>query len=137
MLSNIIDFTLLPIGLMKNNKVKDYRSKPKLKLNERILIEHYYTKKWIKKFSYIGRELWRDRKTIREEVKRNGYYNRWWHWVYKADIAQMKTIKRRKKANRKHTKLYTWEWREFVEKIKRIMREKWWSISASIGRYKL
>ena len=123
--------------LMKNNKVKDYRSKPKLTSSERVLIEHYYTKKWIKNYSYIARELWRDRQTIWREIKRNWYYNRWWHWVYNANTAQKKTIKRRIKANRKHTKLYTWEWRDFVEKIKKVMKERWWSINASIGRYEL
>jgi hypothetical protein len=45
------------MGLMNNNKAKDYRSKPKLTLNERALIEHYYTKKKIKNFSYIAREI--------------------------------------------------------------------------------
>jgi hypothetical protein len=32
------------MGLMRNNKVKDKRSKPKLKYEERVIIEHYYKK---------------------------------------------------------------------------------------------
>jgi len=89
---------------MKDNKVKDNRSKSKLKLEERVLIEHYYMKKKI-----IDKQLWRDRKTISREIKRNGYYNRWWYWVCKAEISEMKTMKRRLKANRKHVKLFKWE----------------------------
>ena len=123
------------MGLMKDNKVKDYRCKKKLNENERVLIEHYYTKKKIKNYSYIAKEIWRDRKTIEREIKRNRYSNVWWHWVYKADIAQKRNYKRRIKANRKHTKLFTREWRKFVEKIKEAMKKEWWSISASIGRY--
>ncbi len=123
------------MGLMKDNKVKDYRYKKKLNENERVLIEHYYTKKKIKNYSYIAKEIWRDRKTIEREIKRNRYSNVWWHWVYKADIAKKRTYKRRKDANRKHTKLFTRKWRKFVEKIKEAMKKEWWSISASIGRY--
>ncbi len=123
------------MGLMKDNKVKDYRYKKKLNENERVLIEHYYTKKKIKNYSYIAKEIWRDRKTIEREIKRNRYSNVWWHWVYKADIAKKRNYKRRIKSNRKHTKLFTREWRKFVEKIKEAMKKEWWSISASIGRY--
>ena len=133
-ITNIINFTSLFMGLMKDNKQKDYRSKPKLKLKERMIIEHYYMKKKIKNYSYIAKELWRDRKTIRNEIKRNGYYDWWWHWVYKAEVAQIKTIKRRLKANRRHKKIYTWKWRDFVEKIKKKMKENWWSIDATIWR---
>jgi len=122
---------------MRNNKIKEYRSKKKLGIKERILIEHYYTKKKIRNYSYIGRELWRDRKTIEREIKRNGYYNRWWEWTYKADIAQKKTERRRKKANRRHIKLFRWEGKEFVEKIKKKMKEEGWSINAAIGRYEI
>jgi len=122
---------------MKDNKVKDYRSKPKLKLEERVLIEHYYMKKKIKNYSYIAKQIWRDRKTISREIKRNGYYNWWWHWVYKAKVAQLKTIKRRVEANRKHIKLFTWKWKEFVEKIKKVMKEKDWSLKSAIWRYEL
>ena len=50
------------MGLMKDNKVKDYRYKKKLNENERVLIEHYYTKKKIKNYSYIAKEIWRDSK---------------------------------------------------------------------------
>jgi len=34
--------------LMKNKKGKDYRSKLKSTSDERVLIEHYYTKKRVK-----------------------------------------------------------------------------------------
>ena len=123
---------------MEKNKVKDNRNKPKLKIKERILIEHYYMKKKIKNYSYIGKQPWKDRKTINREIKRNGYYNRWWHCVYKAKIAEMKTMKRRLKANRRHIKqLFKWEWREFVEKIKKVMKGKDWSIKSAIWRYEL
>jgi len=74
---------------------------------------------------------------VEREIKRNGYYNLWWYWVYKAKIAQEKTERRRIKANKKHTKLFTWEWRKFVEKIKKKMKEEDWSISAAIWRYEL
>ena len=52
------------MGLMSDNKEKDYRSKPKLILDERVIIEYCYMKKKIKNYSYIAKELWRDRKTI-------------------------------------------------------------------------
>jgi len=125
------------MGLMKNNKWKDYRSKLKLTSDERVLIEHYYTKKRVKNFSYIAREIWRDRKTIEREIKRNGYYDWWWYWVYKAKVAEIKTKKRRIKTNRKHIKLFTWEWKDFVEKIKDVMKKEKWSISAAVWRYEL
>jgi len=133
--SDIINFTPLPMGLMIDNNKKDYRSKPKLSRDERVIIKQYL-KDWLSK-TEIAKRLWRDRKTIYREIKRNGYSNWWWHWVYNSDIAETKTIKRRRKANRKHIKLFTWEWREFTEKIKKVMKEKWWSISATIWRYEL
>lgn len=121
--------------MAKNNKRKDPRSKKKLSYEERVIIEQYL-RDGIKKWK-IAKKLWRDRKTIEREIKRNGYYDRWWNWIYRAKVAQEKTEARRKKANRKHIKLFKWEWKEFVEKIKKKMKEMWWSISATIWRYEL
>ena len=123
------------MGLMNDNKGKDYRSKKKLSYEERIIIERYLKDDLSK--TEIAKRLRRDYSTIKREIKRNGYYNWWWYWVYKAKTAQERTEKRRIKANIKHTRLFTWEWREFVEEIKEKMKEKDWSISATIWRYEL
>jgi len=123
------------MGLMRDNNKKDYRSKAKLNRDERVIIKQYL-KDWLSKLE-IAKKLWRDRKTIYREIKRNGYYNKHWHWTYNPNTAQIKTTKRRIKANRKHSKLFTWEWRKFVEKTKQKMRQKWWSISATIWRYEI
>jgi len=122
------------MGLMKDNKIWKRKIK-QINYDERVIIEHYYKQK--KSYNYIAKQIWKNRKSVEREIKRNGYYNLWWYWVYKAKIAQEKTERRRIKANKKHTKLFTWEWRKFVEKIKKKMKEEDWSISAAIWRYEL
>jgi len=131
---DIIKFTPLPMGLMKDNKIWKRKIK-QINYDERVIIEHYYKQK--KSYSYIAKQIWKNRKSVEREIKRNGYYNWWWYWVYKAKIAQEKTERRKIKANRKHKKIYTWEWRTFVEKIKKKMKENWWSIDATIWRLKI
>ena len=85
MRKTIINFTPLTMWLMvKNNKKKDPRSKKKLTYEERVIIEQYL-KDGIKKWK-IAKKLWRDRKTVEREIKRNSYYDRWWIWVYRAKV---------------------------------------------------
>lgn len=115
---------------------KGAKKRKQLDLVDRYKIEAYY-KMW---YSYrkIWKELWRWHKTIGREIKRNWYENKWWHWVYKAEIAESKKIKRKLKANRWHIKLLKRENYWFYEKIKKMLscEEKEWSPDAIIWRYK-
>jgi IS30 family transposase len=121
------------MGLMKDNKITKKKIKH-ITFDERIIIEHYY-KQW-KSYSFIAKQIWKNRKSVRNEVYYKWYYNKFWKLSYKAKYAQQKTYRNRFKANRRHTKLLKPKNRWFVEYIKEKMGNNDWSIDAIIGELK-
>jgi transposase, IS30 family len=108
-----------------DNKLKDKnKAVKKISYKERVMIEMLY--KDGLKWRSIAKKLWRDKRSIEREIKRNWYENRWGKRVYKAEHAQIRSHKRRDLANRKHNKLLKIENYWFLAKVRELMsREKY------------
>ena len=79
------------MGQIKNTNLK--KKYKHICFEERVIIKYLRINKSSK--TYIAKELWRDRKTIEREIKRNWYYKKRWHLSYKVKNAEVKRKNRR------------------------------------------